>query len=911
MVSIDTVRKAQALHLVSAFCLGFSSLVLENAGFRLAYLAHMPGALGAGLTLSTFLLGFYLGALGLVSKRFFPAPLFLTVSACLQLALFNDCFPRTIFNWPLNLAWPVLVSVTLNGLGAGLTLPSLLLREEKNENAQANLIYLANNVGALLGSTFMGFAYLTLGGFNQAIAIAITCNVIALSGSKKITTAISDKTKAYQKNREEYEEAPASIRLLAFLGGLLFLFYENLSLRLGAIVLGDNSFTQATILTLALAGLSLGSTLVQIGRLSFPFCQNLVLLCLVLILPAQTLISNNSLYFHLCLATGFLALGLYFPSLTRQACLRGYRRAYVFSCLGALCAPCFFLMVIKISALLKISAVSLSAQILLLLILISLAPRNFRRLKLQGLAPILILFSSLTLWQGKPGLIAEETLVFQEDGYLSRIEVSCLERENLLFLKNNGKTEATIPLDLSKPAAGSDLTTHRLLYLLPERFLPPGIRSTLIIGLGSGSTAATAWQANPEQKLLVLELDELVKSAAQFFPLYRSQMADLEKHIKVIEARQWLAQAAPESYSLIISQPCEPYITGSSHLYTQEFYQLIKSRLTADGIFTQWMQLYDLKEEAMLGLLATMQKEFPGLLIFHPAHSGEVIVLLSKDKALLTQEKLLKNVADLPANLQLSKLWAECNLFSTRSLSESIILEGNNLKEEKLRAFPLNTQLHPYLELTDESPKNQLEQIQTNLAALQGLAIWPTPLPTKPEGFLAEPYDQDLKLLKAQIKLEKFLENFDKKELKEGHNVLQEAYLISGNRCALWQIKALLDLSNCQFDECAQSIIVAHKLSPNEAGNYITATLLSAVKGEKADAYANLNKLKQKDPKNAILGKLKVLLATTKWESQNTNTYRRPLRQKPISLEQKQFLQKASPVIRAVAILVLQESSCN
>ena len=42
-------------------------------------------------------------------------------------------------------------------------------------------------------------------------------------------------------------------------------------------------------------------------------------------------------------------------------------------------------------------------------------------------------------------------------------------------------------------------------------------------------------------------------------------------------------------YDAIVSQPSHPWTSGASHLYTREFFELVRSKLEPGAIFIQWI----------------------------------------------------------------------------------------------------------------------------------------------------------------------------------------------------------------------------------------------------------------------------------------------------------------------------------
>ena len=81
-------------------------------------------------------------------------------------------------------------------------------------------------------------------------------------------------------------------------------------------------------------------------------------------------------------------------------------------------------------------------------------------------------------------------------------------------------------------------------------------------------------------------------------------------HIAIGDARETLL-TSHETYDIIASEPSNPYRAGVASLYTREYYQAIRDRLAQDGIFLQWLQAYDVDNQTVRTVYATLGSVFP------------------------------------------------------------------------------------------------------------------------------------------------------------------------------------------------------------------------------------------------------------------------------------------------------------
>jgi spermidine synthase len=77
-------------------------------------------------------------------------------------------------------------------------------------------------------------------------------------------------------------------------------------------------------------------------------------------------------------------------------------------------------------------------------------------------------------------------------------------------------------------------------------------------------------------------------------------------------------------------------VPGVANLFTQEFFELGRSRLSDDGIWVQWVQIYQLSTESLRSVLATYQKVFPHVLVFRVGglSNGKDLLLIGSNRPL-------------------------------------------------------------------------------------------------------------------------------------------------------------------------------------------------------------------------------------------------------------------------------------
>ena len=184
------------------------------------------------------------------------------------------------------------------------------------------------------------------------------------------------------------------------------------------------------------------------------------------------------------------------------------------------------------------------------------------------------------------------TTVEKETTSLGTVEVA---------LFNSGKADAS---------SHGDRSTQSLSAHIPMLF-HPGARNIMLLGLASGMTAGEVL-LYPIERLDILEINEAVTTACRrYFSAWNNHcMDDPRARLIVQDGRNHLALTR-ENYDVIISEPSNPWMAGLANLYSLEFFRLARQHLTADGIFAQWIQAYEMDQETFFLLGRTFATVFP------------------------------------------------------------------------------------------------------------------------------------------------------------------------------------------------------------------------------------------------------------------------------------------------------------
>jgi spermidine synthase len=179
--------------------------------------------------------------------------------------------------------------------------------------------------------------------------------------------------------------------------------------------------------------------------------------------------------------------------------------------------------------------------------------------------------------------------------------ISVRKGENYVGLRTNGKVDASNRDDM--------MTQLSVAYL--AGFHHPAPANALIIGYGSGVTVGAATTIPELQDIDCIEIEPaVVQAGPHFAAVNRKSYENPKVHLIFDDARSYM-NVTRKQYDLIISEPSNPWIAGVASLFTAEFYDRAAEVLKPDGVFVQWVQLYELDPQDLRMILSEFQRKFP------------------------------------------------------------------------------------------------------------------------------------------------------------------------------------------------------------------------------------------------------------------------------------------------------------
>jgi len=227
-------------------------------------------------------------------------------------------------------------------------------------------------------------------------------------------------------------------------------------------------------------------------------------------------------------------------------------------------------------------------------------------------------------------------LLYYKEGVSSVVTVARNRETGNLWLANNGKVEASTTLDMP---------TQVLVSLLPFPYVQEP-RDVLVIGLASGITAGSVSVIDDVERIDIVEIEPDIEPAARLFGEQNHYILDDPRTNLIInDARNHLLLSPEGSYDIVVSEPSNPWISGVSNLFTEEFLRMGRTRLREGGVWSQWIQMYGMDEDDLRSLIGTFARVYPHVSLYMTVEDGD-LVLLGSDQPLEPRTDVVERALD-------------------------------------------------------------------------------------------------------------------------------------------------------------------------------------------------------------------------------------------------------------------------
>ena len=292
-------------------------------------------------------------------------------------------------------------------------------------------------------------------------------------------------------------------------------------------------------------------------------------------------------------------------------------------------------------------------------------------------------------------------ILFYRDGRTATVSVAQSRYDKSISIATNGKPDASLDSTWThwSPSApreylAHDVSTQIILPLITLAHAP-GARTAAVIGQGSGISSHMLLASPTLRSLTTIEIEpEMVAGSRLFLPANRRVFQDPRARFAIEDAKSFFAGNGTQ-FDLILSEPSNPWVSGVSGLFTTEFYARAKRYLTPNGVFGQWLHLYEISDGLVLSVLAAVHENFPSYEVFMTS-GADILIVASPSRTLPRPDW---SIFQLPGVMsELTHLVP----FTPRALEGTRLLSRRDLEPLLSRYAIANSDFIPVLDLEGE-----------------------------------------------------------------------------------------------------------------------------------------------------------------------------------------------------------------
>lgn len=536
-----------------------------------------------------------------------------------------------------------------------------------------SMLYFSNSIGAVAGVLVSGFVLVELLGLPGTIQVAGFLNlllaaVVLLMGKIHGEYEESESQPNFVKDKSTNPQLLILFLICASFTGLASFIYEIGWIRMLSLVLGSSTHAFELMLSAFISGLAIGGYWIRkhIDNLSDPIKFLGFIQLLMGALALSTLFLYNSTFDYMIAALKALdkteqgywvfnwfshalamlimlpttiCAGMTLPVLTNVLLSKGYGErsigmVYSFNTLGAIVGVIVAVQVLMPMAGLKFLVVTGSAVDMLLGLLLLWYVSKKRTLTywkpLAAAIPLVFVIAVSTV-QFDPHKMssgvyrngmysAKSEILYHKDGKTATVDLIKLD-SGTISIKTNGKPDASINFE----EVTFDEPTMSLAVALPMD-LKPSIENVAVIGFGSGLSTHVAL-TNPDIKSVdTIEIEPaMVEAAKGFGERVKNTYNDPRSHIYIEDAKTFFT-SHNKVYDLIISEPSNPWVSGIASLFSKEFYTRIQRHLSEDGLFVQWLHMYEVDKPLMASVVKALGDQFNTYQIYFTTDADMLLI---------------------------------------------------------------------------------------------------------------------------------------------------------------------------------------------------------------------------------------------------------------------------------------------
>lgn len=215
-------------------------------------------------------------------------------------------------------------------------------------------------------------------------------------------------------------------------------------------------------------------------------------------------------------------------------------------------------------------------------------------------------------------VLSPRKMLAYEDGPNTTVAVVAVRRRNQKDEKPdkpwpralyvNGKSDGY--------TSGSDVQTMVLAAHLPALLKKGPIENVGVIGFGLGYSSGSIARYPEVKRIEQIEISPVVKKYAHLFSFANGSVIEDPRFSWHIDDAYRVLSASPRTYDIIVSEPSNPWVAGVERVFAREFYEIVRKKMTPEGIYAQWFHEYSISLPTVGMVVRTFGEVFPNVRIF-------------------------------------------------------------------------------------------------------------------------------------------------------------------------------------------------------------------------------------------------------------------------------------------------------
>lgn len=592
----------------------------------------------------------------------------------------------------------------------GATFPLMMAyisETELRQESSFSFLYLANVIGAMCGTLLTALVFVELYGFTHTLRLAALFNfLVALLGillSRHKTEKEPHQDAAIAVLKENGDNLPSSTQpasdsiwaspvhalYIVVATGFISMAMEVVWTRAFTPVLETTIYAFVALLTTYLCATWIGSYLYRRHLAKQEVWPTRTLLGLLSVCAFMPILLNDPRFVSsavvvlLSIAPFCAALGYLTPKLIDEYAAGAPEKAgrvYALNILGCIIGPLVAGYMLLPAMGVRYALVLLAFPFMVFLLGEVLAKTHKSKSALLFAVSLILLAITLLFNRSYEDGISNGRQVVHRDYTATVISLGSGMHKRLLV---NG-----IGITIMTPIT-------KMMAHLPLSFMPRKPQSALVICFGMGTTyrSLLSWD-------IPVTAVELVPSVKDAFGYYFKDAPKVLKnpkgHIVIDDGRRFLNRTVQKFDVITLDPPPPVEAAGSSLLYSQEFYEVVKAHLTDDGIMQQWFPGGE--RQILRAVTNSLVRSFPYVKIYGSLEGWGYHFLASKKP--ITAPTINQMLSRMPAKAQADMLeWFSDKRITAKTVAIVALAQERRYKKSIMQDnYTLITDDHPFNE---------------------------------------------------------------------------------------------------------------------------------------------------------------------------------------------------------------------